>query len=480
MLAATVLGSGMALLDTTVVNVALPHIGTDLDAGVGGLQWTVNGYLLTLSALILLGGALGDLMGRRRIFVVGTVAFAAASVLCGLAPSVETLVVARMLQGAGGALLTPGSLAVVSATFAPADRGRAIGAWSGLMGIFGASGPFVGGWLIEALSWRWVFFLNVPVAVAVVLVARRWVPESRGADDGTTAADDGGRPARAGVVQRLRRLDVVGAVLAAAALGLVSAALVAAPDRGATDPLVVGTGLGGLLATAGFVLAERRVAHPMVPPDLFSSAAFLVANAVTFVMYAALGGVAFVLVLTLQVVMGYGALEAGAALLPVSVLMLLLSPSVGGLTTRTGPRLPMTAGPLLAGTGIALAASLGADAAYWTDVVPRIAVFGLGMSLTVAPLTTTAMAAAPDRYAGIASGVNTAVARAAGLLAVAALPLLVGLAGDAYRDPGVLLPAYRTAMLGCAAMLALGGLLALLGLPGRTPAAAPEPPVAPG
>lgn len=478
MLAATVLGSGMALLDTTVVNVALPHIGTDLDAGVGGLQWTVNGYLLTLSALILLGGALGDLAGRRRVFVVGTVAFAAASVLCGIAPSVETLVVARMLQGAGGALLTPGSLAVVSATFAPADRGRAIGAWSGLMGIFGASGPFVGGWLIEVLSWRWVFFLNVPVAVAVVLVARRWVPESRGGDDGATvgaaaAPTVGGR--------RGARLDVVGAVLAAAALGLVSAALVAAPDRGAADPLVVATGLGGLLATAGFVAAERRVAHPMVPPDLFSSKAFVVANAVTFVMYAALGGVAFVMVLTLQVVMGYGALEAGAALLPVSVLMLVLSPSVGGLATRTGPRLPMTLGPLLAGAGIALAALLGPDAGYWSDVVPRTAVFGLGMSLTVAPLTTTAMAAAPDRFAGIASGVNTAVARAAGLLSVAALPLLAGLAGDAYRDPAVLLPAYRTSMLGCAAMLALGGLLALAGLPGRGPVAAePEPPVAPG
>ena len=475
MLAATVLGSGMALLDTTVVNVALPHIGTDLDAGVGGLQWTVNGYLLTLSALILLGGALGDLAGRRRVFVAGTVAFAGASVLCGLAPSVETLVAARMLQGAGGALLTPGSLAVVSATFAPSDRGRAIGAWSGLMGIFGASGPFVGGWLIDVLSWRWVFFVNVPVAAAVVLVARRWVPESKGEDAGTPKVADGGG--------RGLRLDVVGALLAAAALGLVSAALVAAPDGGATHPLVVTTGLLGLLATAGFVVAERRVAHPMVPPDLFSSKAFVVANSVTFVMYAALGGVAFALVLTLQVVMGYSALEAGAALLPVSVLMLVLSPSVGGLVTRIGPRLPMTVGPLLAGTGIALAASLGPGASYWTDVIPRTAVFGLGMSLTVAPLTTTAMAAAPDRYAGIASGVNTAVARAAGLLAVAALPLLAGLAGDAYRDPAVLLPAYRTSMLACAAMLALGGLLALVGLPGRTrtPAAPvePGPPVTP-
>ncbi|WP_198954555.1 MFS transporter [Kineosporia sp. R_H_3] len=452
MLLATILGSGMAMLDSTVVNVALPSIGADLDADVAGLQWTANGYLLTLSALILLGGSLGDRLGRRRVFVVGTVWFAAASLLCGLAPSVWTLVAARMLQGVGGALLTPGSLAIISAAFAPSDRGRAIGAWSGLMGIFGAAGPFVGGWLISAFSWRWAFLVNVPVALAVVLVTLRHVPESRG----SAGAHEGAGP--------WHGLDAAGAALAATALGLVSWALVTWPERGAGGAVLV-AGLAGLAAGAAFVVVERRVDHPMVPMSLFSARAFSATNATTFLVYAGLGGMFFLLVLTLQVVAGFSPLAAGAALLPVTLIMLVLSPRMGGLVARTGPRLPMVVGPLVAAAGAALTSRLGADAQYLRDVVPPIAVFGLGMAVTVAPLTTTVLAAAPDRYAGVASGINNAVARAGGLLTVAALPLVVGLTGDAYRDPALLLPAFRTGLLLCAALLAAGAVVSAVALP---------------
>ncbi|MBI4940402.1 MAG: MFS transporter [Actinobacteria bacterium] len=456
----------MAMLDSTVVNVALPSIGADLDADVAGLQWTANGYLLTLSALILLGGSLGDRLGRRRVFVIGTVWFAAASLLCGLAPSVWTLVAARMLQGVGGALLTPGSLAIISAAFAPSDRGRAIGAWSGLMGIFGAAGPFVGGWLISAFSWRWAFLVNVPVAVAVVLVTLRHVPESRGAVGAHDPAGPGSGPGSDTSPDDgpWHGLDVAGAALAATALGLVSWALVTWPESGAGGAVLV-AGLAGLAAGAAFVVVERRVDHPMVPMSLFSGRAFSATNATTFLVYAGLGGMFFLLVLTLQVVAGFSPLAAGAALLPVTLIMLVLSPRMGGLVARTGPRLPMVVGPLVAAAGAALTSRLGADAQYLRDVVPPIAVFGLGMAVTVAPLTTTVLAAAPDRYAGVASGINNAVARAGGLLTVAALPLVVGLTGDAYRDPALLLPAFRTGLLLCATLLAAGAVVSAVALP---------------
>jgi EmrB/QacA subfamily drug resistance transporter len=436
---ATVLGSGLAMLDATVVNVALPRIGEDLDADLGGLQWTLNGYTLTLAAFILLGGSLADRLGRRRVFILGTVWFAVASALCGLAPNVEVLIAARALQGIGGALLTPGSLAIIMASFAPEDRGRAIGAWSGLGGIAGAAGPFVGGWLVEAASWRWVFLVNLPLAVVVVLVAARHVPESVD----PTASD---------------RLDVTGAALGAVGLAGITYASIAGGERG-PDPAVVAAGLAGLLALAAFVVLERRSDHPLVPPGLFASRQFTVTNIVTFAIYAAFGAVFFLLVLHLQVVAGFSPLAAGTAMLPVTLLLLALSARTGALAARIGPRLLMAAGPLVAAAGLLLTLRIGRDAAYATDVLPGVLLFGLGLALLVAPLTATVLAAAPGDHAGAASGVNNAVARTAGLLAVALIPPLAGLTGDVYRDPAAFADGYRTAALLAAGLLVLGGLL---------------------
>jgi EmrB/QacA subfamily drug resistance transporter len=440
-LAAAVLGSGVALLDTTVVNVALPTLGRDLEAGFAGLQWTVNGYTLSLAGLILLGGSLGDRFGRRRVFVVGTVWFGVASVLCGLAPSIETLVAARVLQGAGGALLTPGSLAILQASFVPADRGRAIGAWAGLGAVAAAVGPVVGGLLVE-VSWRLVFFVNVPLCAAVVVVAVRHAPES---------SDPEARP----------HLDVLGAVLGALGLAGVTYGLILLGVGGAPAAVTGALG-GGLLLLAAFVAAERRSTMPMLPLDIFSSRQFTAANLVTFCVYAALGAVFFLLVVHLQVVAGWTPLAAGLSLVPVTACMLLLSARSGALAGRIGPRLPMTVGPLLCAVGAVLLAGVGADAGYPADVLPGVLVFGLGLSTTVAPLTVTVLAAAPTRHAGIASGVNNAVARTAGLLAVAALPVAAGLTGADYDDPAQFAPGFRTALLLAAGLLAAGGLLAAL------------------
>ena len=454
-LLATVLGSGLAFIDATVVNVALPRIGESLDAGISGLQWTINAYTLTLAALILLGGSLGDRFGRRRLFVIGVAWFAVASLACGLAPNVETLVLARAVQGIGGALLTPGSLAILQASFRPQDRARAIGAWSGLGGIAGAAGPFVGGWLVENVGWRWVFLINLPLAVVVVAVTARHVPESRDRDAAST-------------------LDVAGAAAGAVGLGALTYGLIAWQEEGLGSGAVLG-GLGvGVAGLVAFVLRERTARAPMLPLGIFSSRLFSSTNAVTFAVYGALSGVFLFLVLALQVVAGFSPLAAGSALLPVTVLLLLLSSRVGALATRIGPRLPMTVGPALAGVAVLLMARFDEDTDYLGDVMPVATVFGLGLALTVAPLTSTVLAAAPDRHAGLASGVNNAVARVAGLLAVAALPLVSGLDGAAYADPERLLPAYRTAMLVCAVLLLSGAALALATV--RSPRAAePEP-----
>jgi EmrB/QacA subfamily drug resistance transporter len=447
-LLAAVLGSALAFVDATVVNLALPRIGRDLGAGTAGLQWVVNGYTLSLASLILLGGSLGDRLGRRRIFLVGVGLFAIASLGCALAPSLSALVAARIAQGVGAALLMPGSLALLEASFVPEDRARAIGAWSGLGGIAGAVGPFLGGWIVQVSSWRLVFLVNLPVAVAAIAVARGSVPESRDPD-------------------APRRPDVPGAVLAALGLAGLTYGLTAWAAPGASRAEVGGAlalGVGGL---AGFVLVERSTAHPMLPLALFRARAFAAANLVTFAVYAALGGVFFLFVLNLQVVAGFGPLAAGAALLPITGLMLLLSARAGALAERIGPRLPMTLGPVLCAAALLVLARVGPGASYAGTVLPGILGLGLGLSLTVAPLTSTALGSVEARHAGVASGVNNAVARAAGLLAVAALPLASGLRGGTLTDPAVLAPVYRTAMHLCALLLLAGAAVAALGIPAR-------------
>ncbi|MGD3105538.1 MFS transporter [Streptomyces sp. YGL11-2] len=443
-LATAVLGSGMAMLDTTVVNVALPRIGADLNADLAVLQWTVTAYMLTLSSLILLGGALGDRLGRRKVFVIGVVWFAVASLVCGLAPNAGVLVAARALQGAGGALLTPGSLALIQAVFHPDDRARAVGAWSGLGGVAAAVGPFIGGWLVDGAGWRWVFFLNVPLAAVCVPVALRHVPETRE------------RGARG-----VRGFDVPGAVLGALALAGVTYALIAAPGRGVA-PGVIGPAVAGVLLGVAFVRVERRRADPMLPPEIFAGRQFTAVNAVTVCVYGAFGGFFFLTVLQLQVVAGYSALQAGTALLPTTVLMLLLSARSGELGQRIGPRIPLTAGPVLCAAGVLLMTRVGPGASYVTDVLPALVVLGAGMVTLVAPLTATVLASVDVDRAGLASGINNAAARAASLMAVAALPLLAGMGPGAYRSSAEFSAAFRRAMLLCALVLLLGALTAWL------------------
>jgi EmrB/QacA subfamily drug resistance transporter len=353
---------------------------------------------------------------------------------------VEVLVAARALQGLGGALLTPGSLAIISASFVPSDRGKAIGAWSGLGGIAGAAGPFVGGWLVQAYSWRLVFLVNLPLAAVVVVVALRHVPES--VDPTATG-----------------KVDVPGAVLGALGLAGLTYASIAAGERG-LDAVVVVTALLGLLAMVAFVVAERRSRHPLVPPELFRSRQFTVANVVTFAIYAALGAVFFLLVVDLQVVAGFSPLASGTALLPVTVLMLLLSSRSGALAARIGPRAQMSLGPIIAAVGLLMTLRIRPGASYLTDVLPAVLVFGLGITTLVAPLTATVLAAAPGQHAGAASGVNNAVARAAGLLAVALLPPLSGLTGEVYRQPDAFAHGYRTSILIAAGLLVVAGVLA--------------------
>lgn len=412
---ASVLGSGIAFLDGTVVNVALPAIGEDLGSDLAGLQWTVDGYLLTLGALLLLGGSLGDLYGRRRMFVAGLVAFTAASAVCGIAPSMGALVAARAVQGVGGALLVPGSLALLAASFAPEDRGAAVGAWSGLAGVATALGPFLGGWLVDAVSWRLVFLINVPLAAVAVFLTLRHVPESRDPDAS-------------------HRPDLAGALAATVGLAGVVFALIEWPADGASA-LVVLSGAVGVAALVAFPFIERTRAQPLVPLGIFRDAQFTGANATTIAVYAAFGGALFLLVLELQEVLGYSALGAGAALLPITVIMLALSARTAALSQRIGPRLPMTIGPLVVAAGLVLAAGLGPGDTYAAGVLPAVVVIGLGLALTVAPLTAAVMAAVDEHHVGVASGVNNALARIGTLLSVALLPLVAGLGDLAPGDP---------------------------------------------
>lgn len=444
---ATVLGSSLAFIDSTVVNIALPTMGRELGADAAGLQWTVNGYALSLAALILAGGSLSDRYGRRRIFVLGIGWFAVASLLCGLAPGIELLVAARVLQGVGGALLTPGALAILESSFAREDRSRAIGAWSGLGGIGGALGPFLGGWLVELADWRLIFLINVPLAALVIAVALRHVPESRNPAAG-------------------RRPDIAGVLTGALGLGGLTYGFTAWPSSGPDSPAVLATLAAGVLGMAGFVVVERRSSHPMLPLELFRSRAFTGANLATLLAYAAIGGVFFLVALNLQVVAGFSPLTGGIALLPITLLMMLFSARSGALAQRIGPRLPMTAGPLVCAAALVWMSRIGPGASYPVDVLPPVILFGLGLSLLVAPLTATALGALDDAYAGIASGVNNAVARAAGLLSVAVLPLAAGVGAGSLTDPATLHPVYRGSMLICAGLMVAGSITALLFVPG--------------
>jgi EmrB/QacA subfamily drug resistance transporter len=441
-LLAAVLGSGMALLDGSVVNVALRTMGDDLGASVPQLQWVVNAYLLTLAALILVGGALGDRLGRRRVFTVGVVWFAVASALCALAQTPNQLIVARLVHGVGAALLTPGSLALIQASFQAVDRGRVIGRWAGLGGIAAAVGPSLGGWVVDVASWRWVFWVNIPIAVLVVWVTRRHVPESRD-------------------VESPAGYDVVGSLLAVVGLGGVTFALIET-----TSEYAVPTGVVGAVALALFLVVQTRSAHPVMPLHLYRSRVFSVANAMTLLVYGALGAMTFFLVLQLQVSAAYSPLEAGLATLPITVALLLLSGRAGHLATRIGPRPLMAGGPLVCALGTWLLRGVDEAARYWVDVLPGLAVFSVGLAALVAPLTTSVLAAAPDRFAGVASGVNNAVARTGSLLAVAALPALVGVGGEDYTRPEVFTAGYSEAMLVCTVLLAAGGLVSLVGLTG--------------
>jgi EmrB/QacA subfamily drug resistance transporter len=442
---ATVLGSGMAAIDATVIGIALPAIGRDFHAPLGTLQWVVTGYTLTLASLLLLGGSLGDRFGRRRIFLVGVTWFAVASAACAVSGGSTQLIVTRMLQGIGGALLTPGSLAILEASFAPDDRSEAIGAWSGLGGVATAVGPLLGGALIAAASWRWIFVINIPLGAVVLWVSARHVPESRD-------------PEISG------RLDVVGAALATVALGGIAAALIEGPTQGWGSGVVVGSLILGVAGAGLFVVAERRSPAPMLPLGLFANRQFATTNGVTFVVYAGLGGALFLLPSALQIVDGYSPLASGAALLPITVVMLAFSARSGRMATSIGPRVQMSVGPVVVGAGLALLTLATHHSSYVTDVLPGVLVMAIGLTITVAPLTSTALSSVSERHAGLASAVNNDVARVGSLIAVAVLPALGGITGTSYLSPHALAPGFQRAVLIAASWCVVGGIVAALGI----------------
>lgn len=433
-LAACIGGSVITQVDANAVGIALPAIGRDFQTDLAPLQWVFTAYTLTLAGLLLVAGALGDRYGRRRIFSIGVVWFAIASVLSSIAPTSELLITTRALQGVGAALLTPGSLAILEASFAPGERAKAIGAWSGLSGVAGAVGPFLGGWLVQAASWRFIFLVNLPIAVAVGLIARKYVPESRD-------------PNASG------RVDLTGGVLVTLGLVGLTYGLIQGGDGW---PAIV---VGALLLTA-FVFWERRARQPILPLGLFASTRFTVTNLVTFAVYAALGGALFLLPIALQQVSGYTPIQAGLTLLPVTVLMLLLSSRSGALAARIGPRLQMSLGPVLVGLGLALFTRIDMSGNYLTQVFPAVTVLGFGLAVTVAPLTSTVLSAVPSEHAGVASAVNNDVARAAALIAVAVLPAAAGITGDAYLEPATFNSGFHTASMICAVLCVLAGGLA--------------------
>ncbi len=492
-LIACILGSAIVFVDGTVVNVALPALRSDLDASLADQQWVVESYLLLLASLVLVGGSLGDLYGRRRIFALGTAGFGAASLICAVAPTVEVLIAARALQGAAGALLVPSSLAIITAVFGPDERPAAIGSWTAGTSAAIAIGPPLGGLLVDALSWRVIFAMNVPLVLVCVWLIVRFVPECPG--------------------DRSHRIDVPGAVLCALGLAGPVYALIRQPELGWSDPSVWVPLVGGLGACGAFLAYERRAPDPMLPLAIFRSRNFAVGNAVTFVVYAGLGAATFFITLFLQQVAGYTAFAAGLSLLPITLLLVTLARRFGTLSTRVGPRLPMAVGPLFCGVGLLAFARLDERADYLTGVLPGSILFGLGLAITVAPLTATVLQAADRRHAGVASGVNNAIARVAGLVAIAAVGAVVAaqfsaavddrlrdarldpaaraLVGEArerpltvpdgggdarvraaVRDAGV--EAFRTGMIVSALLMFAGGILAAAGI--QNPRRAAEAP----
>jgi EmrB/QacA subfamily drug resistance transporter len=405
-LAATILASSIAFIDGTVVNVALPFLQNDLKATVIGVQWVVEAYSLFLSALLLVGGALGDRYGRKRIFLIGVTLFAVASAACGLSANILHLIIARAFQGIGGAMLVPGSLAIISASFPEEQRGRAIGTWSGFSAITTAIGPVLGGWLIEHVSWRAVFFINLPLAAAVIIISLWRVPESRSNNESGP-------------------LDWPGASLATIGLAGIVFGLIESSRSGSLSLFVVGAFAIGVLSLVGFVFVEARVQNPMLPPKLFQSRDFAGANLLTLLLYAALSGLMFFLPLNLIQVQRFSATAAGASLLPFVIVMFSLSRWSGGLVDRFGARRPLIIGPVIAAVGFVLFMLPGVGANYWKGFFPGTLVLGLGMAISVAPLTTTVMSSVKQELAGVASGVNNAVSRAAGLLAIAVFGVIM-------------------------------------------------------
>ena len=453
-LAASIVGSGAVFLEGTVVNVALPAIARDLGLTLEGVQWVVNAYLLALGALTLLGGALGVRYGRRRVFSAGAVAFAGATVGCALAPGSAALLGLRFLQGAAGAMLVPNSLAMLESSFSEAERATAIGRWAGWSAVSTAIGPLMGGWLVDAASWRWVFAAIAPVALAAV-----WLALGATAPGATAAASAPGGP---GARSSRRHIDYVGAALIVAGLGALTAGLIEGPRGGFGRPVIVALLVLGVALLVVFGVVEHRSTSPLVPTSLFRSRAFTGANAATVLIYAALGGVILLLVLQLQGNVGYSALQSGAALLPVNVLMLALSPLAGRVARREGARGPMSVGALVAAVGMVLFSRVGPDAVYVRDVLPAAVVFGLGLSSLVAPLTAAVLAAAPEDDAGVASGVNNAAARLAGLISAAALPAAAGMGGLETLSGERLTQGFAQAMWICAALCVVGAVVTWL------------------
>jgi EmrB/QacA subfamily drug resistance transporter len=445
-LLAAILGSGVVAIDASIVYVALPAIERDLGGGLSAQQWVSNAYLLALASLILIGGSLGDIYGQRRVFAIGIAAFGALSLACAVAPTIETLIAARALQGAAGALVTPSSLAIIIGAFAPSERGAAIGSWTAWGGIAAIVGPLAGGWIVDQASWRWIFALNVPLVLVTLGLILAAVPTAR--------------------VHSRRHIDVVGATLCVVGLSGVVFGLIEQPHYGWSSPVIFVPLSLGIVSFAGFIVYERRVEEPMVEIELFTRRNFAVGNIETLSMYAGLAILFFFLVIFQQQVAGYSALESGLSTLPVTIAVFALSRRFGALADRHGPRLFMGAGPLIAGIGILLLLRTGLDTSYLTDVLPAMLVFGLGLALTVAPLVATVLADVGERDAGVASAINNAVARVAGLVGVSVVGVVVAqtLVGDTFAANEKSVRAFHQVVVICAALVAGGGVVGALGI----------------